>query len=255
MKVDLNCDMGESFGAYTIGQDEKVLSFITSANIACGFHAGDPTVMAETITRALEKGVGIGAHPGYPDLSGFGRRPMQIPSKDVYHLVMYQISALQGMTQALGGSLQHVKPHGALFNTAAKDADIAEAVAEAVYHVAPDSILFGLANSLLIQSGEKLGLKTAQEVFADRTYQDDGSLTPRTHEKALLLDVDTAISQVVRMVVEGKVTSIAGNDVSIQADTICVHGDGASALLFVHKLREALQNSSLEVESIGKWKV
>jgi UPF0271 protein len=254
MKVDLNCDMGESFGAYTIGQDEKVLSSITSANIACGFHAGDPTVMAKTITMALEKGVGIGAHPGYPDLSGFGRRPMKIPSKDVYHLVMYQIAALKGMTEAFGGSLQHVKPHGALFNTAAKDAKIAEAVAEAVYHVAPDATLFGLANSLLVQAGQKLGLKTAHEVFADRTYQEDGSLTPRTHEKALIHDVETALSQVVRMVMEGKVTSLTGHDVPIQADTICVHGDGPSALLFVQKLRESLTKHCIEVESIGKWK-
>jgi UPF0271 protein len=254
MKVDLNCDMGESFGAYTIGQDEIVLSSITSANIACGFHAGDPTVMAKTIELALEKGVGIGAHPGYPDLSGFGRRLMQIPPKDVYHLVMYQIAALQGMTQALGGTLQHVKPHGALFNTAAIDADIAAAVAEAVYHVAPNAILFGLSNSLLVQAGERLGLKTAHEVFADRTYQDDGSLTPRTHEQAIIHDVEIAISQVIRMVVEGKVTSVSGSDVSIKADTICVHGDGPSALLFVQKLHEALQKFDIELESIGKWK-
>jgi UPF0271 protein len=254
MKVDLNCDMGESFGAYTIGQDEIVLSSITSANIACGFHAGDPTVMAKTIALALEKGVGIGAHPGYPDLSGFGRRLMQIPPKDVYHLVMYQIAALQGMTQALGGSLQHVKPHGALFNTAAIDADIAAAVAEAVYHVAPDAILFGLSNSLLVQASERLGLKTAHEVFADRTYQDDGSLTPRSHKQAIIHDVETAISQVIRMIVEGKVTSLAGNDVSIQADTICVHGDGPSTLLFVQKLQETFKEFDIELESIGKWK-
>lgn len=254
MKVDLNCDMGESFGAYTIGQDEIVLSSITSANIACGFHAGDPTVMANTIALALEKGVGIGAHPGYPDLSGFGRRLMQIPPKDVYHLVMYQIAALQGMTQALGGSLQHVKPHGALFNTAAIDADIAAAVAEAVYHVAPDAILFGLSNSLLVQAGERLGLKTAHEVFADRTYQDDGSLTPRSHNQAIIHDVETAISQVIRMIVEGKVTSLAGNDVSIQADTICVHGDEPSTLLFVQKLQETFKEFDIELESIGKWK-
>lgn len=253
-KVDLNCDMGESFGAYTIGQDEKVLQFVTSANIACGYHAGDPTVMAKTISMALEQEVEIGAHPGYPDLLGFGRRPMQAPPKDVYHMVMYQVAALQGMTNALGGRMQHVKPHGALFNTAAKDAAIAEAVAEAVYQVAPEAILFGLASGELVKAGERLGLKTAHEAFADRTYQRDGSLTPRTDDRAIIHDVALALSQVVRMVTEGKVTSLDGIDIQIQADTICVHGDEPSALLFVQKLREAFQLAAVEMESIGKWK-
>jgi UPF0271 protein len=254
MKVDLNCDMGESFGAYTIGQDENVLSFITSANIACGYHAGDPTVMAKTIIMALKKGVGIGAHPGYPDLMGFGRRPMQISPKDVYHLVMYQIAALQGMTRALGGKLQHIKPHGALYNTSAKDIHIAEAVAEATYHVAPEAILFGLANSHLVKAGERLGLKTAHEVFADRTYQADGSLTPRSNELALIHDLDTAISQVVRMVTEGKVAPTDGADVEIKADTICIHGDGPSALQFAQELGKVLRKANIDMESIGKWK-
>lgn len=252
-KVDLNCDMGESFGAYIIGQDEKVMQTITSANIACGYHAGDPTVMAKTILMALEHGVGIGAHPGYPDLVGFGRRPMKIPAHEVHAMVMYQVSALQGMTQALGGRLQHVKPHGALFNTASQDPVIAKAIAEAVYDVAPDAILFGLAGMELIKAGQELGLKTAQEVFADRTYQSDGCLTPRSDHGALIHDVDLAIAQVVGMVREGKVTSLAGHEIHIQADTICVHGDHPSALLFLQKLRGALQTASIDMEAVGKW--
>jgi UPF0271 protein len=252
-KVDLNCDMGESFGAYIIGQDEGIMQTITSANIACGYHAGDPTVMVKTILMALENGVGIGAHPGYPDLVGFGRRSMQIPAQEVHSMVMYQVAALQGMAQALGGKLQHVKPHGALFNTASQDPDIAKAIAEAVYDVAPDAILFGLAGMELVKAGQQLGLKTAQEVFADRTYQSDGSLTPRTDHRALIHDVDLAIAQVIGMVTEGKVSSISGHDIHIKADTICVHGDNPSALLFLQKLREALKAASIDMEAVGKW--
>lgn len=252
-KVDLNCDMGESFGAYSIGQDEKVMKHITSANIACGYHAGDPTVMVKTILMALEQDVGIGAHPGYPDLVGFGRRSMQVSAREVHAMVMYQVAALQGMTQALGGKLQHVKPHGALFNTASQDPDIARAIAEAVYDVAPNAILFGLAGMELVKAGKQLGLKTAQEVFADRTYQADGSLTPRTDPRALIQDVNLAIAQVVGMVNAGKVTSLAGREIHIKADTICVHGDQPSALLFLQKLSEALKKYEIDMESVGKW--
>lgn len=253
--VDLNCDMGESFGAYSIGQDDLVMQHITSANIACGYHAGDPTVMAKTILMALEHDVGIGAHPGYPDLVGFGRRSMHISAKEVHSMVMYQVAALQGMTHALGGKLQHVKPHGALFNTSSQDPDIARAIAEAVYDVAPDAILFGLAGMELVKAGQMLGLKTAQEVFADRTYQSDGSLTPRTDPNALILDVDLAIAQVVGMVNEGKITSLAGHEIQIKADTICLHGDQPSVLLFLEKLKEALHAATINMESVGKWKI
>lgn len=252
-KVDLNCDMGESFGAYSIGQDEKVMKHITSANIACGYHAGDPTVMVKTILMALEQDVGIGAHPGYPDLVGFGRRSMQVSAREVHAMVMYQVAALQGMTQALGGKLQHVKPHGALFNTASQDPDIARAIAEAVYDVTPNAILFGLAGMELVKAGKQLGLKTAQEVFADRTYQADGSLTPRTDPRALIQDVNLAIAQVVGMVNAGKVSSLAGREIHIKADTICVHGDQPSALLFLQKLSEALKKYEIDMESVGKW--
>lgn len=253
-KVDLNCDIGESFGVYRIGQDELVLTHVTSANIACGYHAGDPATMYKTIKIALEKDVGIGAHPGYPDLLGFGRRPMQMEPRDIYYMVMYQIAALKGMAEGLGGSIQHVKPHGALFNTAAQEPAIAEAIAEAVYHTTPDAILFGLAGSELVLAGQRLGLKTANEVFADRTYQPDGRLTPRTREKAIIHDVHLALEQVVRMVEEKRVIAVDGSSVHIEADTICVHGDEPNALLFVEQLKTELKKNYIHVESIGKWK-
>ncbi|WP_025025748.1 LamB/YcsF family protein [Caldalkalibacillus mannanilyticus] len=254
MKVDLNCDMGESFGAYTMGQDEKVLPFITSANIACGYHAGDPSVMAKTIAMCLQQNISIGAHPGYPDLVGFGRRALQVSPQEVYHMVLYQVGALQSMTRAFGGIMSHVKPHGALYNTAAKDAVIAQAIAQAVYHVAPEAILFGLANSELVKAGENIGLVTAHEVFADRTYQKDGSLTPRTHPQAVIHEVDMAIKQVIQMVQEKKVASIEGMELTLKADTICIHGDSPNAPEFAEKLSKALHHASIEVESLTKWK-
>ncbi len=181
-KIDLNCDMGESFGAYQMGRDKEILDYVTSANIACGFHAGDPATMRRTVRLALGKNVGIGAHPGLPDLVGFGRRPMEISPQEAYDLVVYQIGALYGFVKAEGGQLQHVKPHGALFNMAVKDADLSEAIAEAVYKVDPELILFGLPGSELVNAGKKASLRTASEVFSDRTYQEDGSLTSRRHE-------------------------------------------------------------------------
>jgi UPF0271 protein len=252
-KIDLNCDMGESFGAYSIGLDEEILPYITSANIACGYHAGDPTVIANTISVALEYNVGIGAHPSYPDLQGFGRRLMHMTPKEIYHMIMYQIAAVGGMTTALGGKLQHVKPHGALYNVAASDPIIAEAIVEAVYQVAPDAILFGLANSRLIQIAEKHGLQVAHEVFADRTYQSDGSLTPRSNPNAIIHDHQLAIEQVSHMINEREGISIDGVPFPIKAETICIHGDHPSSLLFVKKLREEFARTNIEIEAIRTW--
>jgi UPF0271 protein len=249
-RVDLNCDLGESFGAYKIGVDEEILQFVTSANIACGFHAGDPGVMHKTVKLALKNGVSIGAHPGLPDLIGFGRRNMDISPQEAYDMVVYQIAALDGFVKAEGGKMQHVKPHGALYNMAAKRKDLAEAISEAVYKVNPQLILFGLAGSELISAGDKIGLQTAQEVFADRTYQIDGALTPRNQPNALITDENTAISQVVRMVREGKVLSQQGEDITIKADTVCIHGDGQHALEFARKIREVLESSNISVHSI-----
>lgn len=224
--VDLNCDLGESFGTYRIGNDEEILDYVTSVNVACGFHAGDPTVMRKTVQLALEKDVKIGAHPGLQDLIGFGRRNINISPQEAYDIVVYQIGALNGFLQSEGGSMQHVKPHGALYNMAAKNKELSLAIAEAVYKINPELILFGLSGSELISAGQTIGLQTASEVFADRTYQQDGSLTSRMEKYALIENDDDAVAQVIRMVKEGKVLSQQGTDVTLKADTICIHGDG-----------------------------
>ncbi|WP_026694448.1 LamB/YcsF family protein [Peribacillus kribbensis] len=251
--VDINCDMGESFGVYTLGNDPEILDFITSANIACGFHAGDPATMRKTVQLALKKNVGIGVHPGLQDLIGFGRRNLQISPQEAYDLVVYQIGALYAFVKAEGAALQHVKPHGALFNMAAKNAPLAEAIAEAIYKVDPELILFGLAGSELITAAQKIGIRAASEVFSDRTYQEDGSLTPRTQENALIHDHSEAVGQVITMVKDGKVRSIQGSDISIKADTICIHGDGAHALEFAKYIRQALQGADIQTAKVSSF--
>lgn len=244
-RIDLNSDLGESFGAYRIGSDEEILKCITSANIACGFHAGDPNIMHKTVKLALSNNVAIGAHPGMQDLIGFGRRNMKISPEEAYNMVVYQIGALYGFIKSEGGKMQHVKPHGALYNMAAKNSELARAIAEAIYKVDPELILFGLAGSQLIIQGEKIGIKTASEVFADRTYQIDGSLTPRSHDDAMVTDTDKAVIRVERMIKEGVVMCQQGEDIKIKADTICVHGDGEQALDFTRKIRKYLQKSGI----------
>lgn len=251
--VDLNCDMGESFGAYQLGRDEEILDYITSANIACGFHAGDPSTMRRTVRMALEKNVGIGVHPGLQDLTGFGRRNMDISPQEAYDLVVYQIGALYGFVKSEGGKLQHVKPHGALYNMATKNPALSEAIAEAVYKVDPELVLFGLAGGELVKAGKKIGLRTASEVFSDRTYQEDGSLTSRREKNALIKDHEAAVNQVVRMVKESKVKSEQGIDITLQADTICIHGDGPSALDFAKYISRALRESGIMVAKIGDF--
>ncbi|RKN78316.1 LamB/YcsF family protein [Paenibacillus ginsengarvi] len=249
--VDLNCDMGESFGAYSMGRDAEVLRFVTSANIACGFHAGDPATMRRTVKLALEHGVALGAHPGLQDLIGFGRRDMDISPEEAYDIVVYQIGALSGFVRAEGAKLQHVKAHGSLYNMAARSAGLAEAIAEAVYRIDPELILFGLANSELIRAGRKAGLRTASEVFSDRTYQEDGSLTSRRLPNALITDERQSVDQVVRMVKEGKVLSQQQIDVPIQADTICIHGDGVHAVAFAERIRRSLEEAGVLVQAAG----
>ncbi|MBM7551951.1 LamB/YcsF family protein [Thalassobacillus pellis] len=251
--IDVNCDMGESFGTYVKGRDEEILDYITSANIACGYHAGDQTTMRKTVTMALEKGVGIGAHPGLPDLQGFGRRNIDIYPQDAYDLVVYQIGALNAFVKAEGGKLQHVKPHGALYNMAGKQKDLAEAIAEAVYKVDPELILFGLAGSELVRAGKKAGLRTASEVFSDRTYQKDGSLTSRKQPDALITDYEEAVSQVIRMAKEGKVKTLQQQDIKIDADTVCIHGDGENALEFASYISSALTDAGIEKKRIGEF--
>jgi len=251
-RIDLNCDLGESFGAYSIGNDAAILPFVSSANIACGFHAGDPSVMRKTVQMALKHGVALGAHPGLHDLQGFGRRKIEISPQEAYDLVVYQIGALYGFIRAEGACMQHVKPHGALYNMAAKDKDLAEAVANAVYDVNPELILFGLAGSELIRAGKKVGLKTSEEVFADRTYQLDGTLTPRSQADALIVDDEKAVSQVICMVQKKGVEARNGSWIDLKADTVCIHGDGAQALLFAKKIQDALTAAGIEICAAGK---
>lgn len=248
-RVDINCDLGESFGRYKLGEQQEILKYVSSANIACGFHAGDPSVMRETVKLAIENGVKIGAHPGLPDLNGFGRREMKITPQEAYDMVVYQIGALNGFLATFGEQMQHVKPHGALFNMAAKDFELAQAIAQAVYDVSPSLVLFGLANSELTAAGEKVGLRTAHEVFADRTYQSDGSLTSRQQSNALIIDTNESIAQVVKMVTEGIVISQQNTEVQIKADTVCIHGDGEHAVSFARNIKETLKNNNVSVSA------
>jgi UPF0271 protein len=250
-RIDLNCDMGESFGAYSMGNDIAILDFVNSANIACGFHAGDPATIHKTVKAALGKGVAIGAHPGLPDLQGFGRRTMAISASEAYDMVIYQIGAVAGFAQAMGGRLGHVKAHGALYNMAAKDQRLANVIAKAVHDFDPRLIMFGLAGSAMIEAAEDVGLRAANEVFADRTYQDDGSLTPRSQSNAMIEDEEQSVAQVKRMVTEGVVRSVDGNDVRVRADTLCIHGDQPNALTFARRIRTELERAGVEVKALS----
>jgi UPF0271 protein len=247
MGVDINCDMGESFGAYEIGADDAVLPHVTSANIACGFHGGDPAVMRRTIAAAKRYGVAIGAHPGLPDLAGFGRRVMQVTPQEVYDMLIYQIGALLGFARAAGTRLAHVKPHGALYNMAASQPALADAIAQAVRDVDRDLILYGLAGSHLLSAGERAGIRSASEAFADRNYLHDGALVPRSRPDALVQDVDEAVRRVVRMVKEGVVADVEGEDIPIRAETVCIHGDGPHAAEIAMALRAGLVTAGIEV--------
>ncbi len=250
--IDLNCDMGEGFGAWQMGDDAALLDHVSSANIACGFHAGDPGTMHRTVKLAIKKGVAVGAHPSLPDLQGFGRRAMKVSAAEVYDLVLYQIGALAGFARACGGRLAHVKAHGALYHMAAREAPLAQAIAQAVRDFDTGLILFGLSGSELIRAGETAGLKTASEVFADRNYETDGSLTPRTQADAVVDDVDTAIARVRRMIGDGKVRSRQGGDVEVRADTLCIHGDEPGALEFAKRIRAALQTDGVRVAAVSR---
>ncbi|GAB2649390.1 5-oxoprolinase subunit PpxA [Emticicia sediminis] len=249
-KIDLNCDMGEAFGAWPMGNDIILMELISSANIACGFHAGDATIMRKTAQLALEKNVSIGAHPAFPDLQGFGRRNMQLSPLEVYDICVYQIGAMFGTVRALGGKLHHVKPHGALYNMAAKDANLAKSIAKATKAIHPNLILYGLSGSYLITEAEKIGLQTASEVFADRTYQNDGNLTPRTQANAMIENTQEAVNQVIMMIEKQSVISTEGREVPIKADTVCIHGDGNHAVEFAEELRNALLNKNISIETI-----
>ena len=253
VKIDLNCDLGESFGAYTIGMDDKVIPLISSCNIACGYHASDPLVMQKTVAMAAGAGIGIGAHPGYPDLMGFGRRNMTVSPAEAAAYVTYQLGALYAFAKAAGVPLQHVKPHGALYNMAGKDYKLALAIAKAVQAFDPSLILMGLAGSESVRAAQDIGLPVAREVFADRAYMPDGSLVPRSREGAVIHDEKVAISRVVRMVKEHKVTAIDGTDIEIVPDSICVHGDNEKALTFVTQIRSALAAEGAEIAPLSEF--
>jgi UPF0271 protein len=245
-RIDLNCDLGEG-----VGSDEQILPLVTSANIACGLHAGGPAVMRRTVDAALKAGVAIGAHPGFDDRANFGRRDMHVTPEEAYDLMLYQIGALAGFVTAVGGRLAHVKPHGALYNMACVNPMLAEGIARAVRAFDVRLILFGLPKSELVKAGEKVGIPTAAEAFADRTYRRDGTLTPRSEPNALIDDMDAAATQAVRIVTEGKVRATDGTDITLRADTICLHGDGSHARELAREIRRRLTAADVFVACVS----
>jgi UPF0271 protein len=251
MRIDLNCDMGESFGAWSMGDDAGVMPWITSANIACGFHAGDFSTMQRTVELAKKHDVAIGAHVSLPDVQGFGRREMRMTPNEAYAMTLYQIGALHAFARACGMRVAHVKPHGALYNMAAKDRALSDAIAHAVREFDAEMILVGLAGSELPRAGEAAGLRVAHEAFADRRYETDGSLTPRRETDAVIHDVDAAVNQAVAIVTTRKVTVRAGGERAIRADTICVHGDRPDAAVFAQRLRHAFESAKVTVSGLG----
>jgi UPF0271 protein len=251
-RVDLNSDLGESFGRYTLGMDDRIIPLITSANVACGYHASDPVVMEKTIKMAKEAGIRVGAHPGFPDLMGFGRRNMNVTPAEAKAYTLYQLGALDAFCKAQGVTMQHVKPHGAFYNMAAKDYELSRAICEAIASYDKNLIVMALCGGQLLRAAKDLGLRAASEVFADRGYEEDGTLVDRRKEGAMITDEDEAIARVIRMVKEGKVTAVTGKDIEIQADSVCVHGDGEKALAFVEKIRQALTQEGIEICSLDK---
>jgi UPF0271 protein len=245
--IDLNCDMGESFGAYTIGADAEVMASISSANLACGFHGGDPGVMRRTVRLARDAGVAVGAHPGLPDLAGFGRRQMRVSPQEVEDMVLYQIGALVAVAHSEGVRLQHVKAHGALYNMAVRDRALADAVARAVASFDASLILFGLPGSELIRAGAACGLRVASEGFADRAYEPDGSLTPRSHAGAVIHDTDAVVRRAIRMAVDGKVATSDGSEIDVQVETICTHGDTPGAQALTRAIRAGLERAGVAI--------
>jgi UPF0271 protein len=249
--IDLNCDLGESFGAWRMGDDDALLGMISSASIACGFHAGDPSIMHHTVARAVAHGVAIGAHVSLPDLQGFGRREMQVTANEVHAMTLYQIGALHAFARAAGTRLAHVKPHGALYNMAARDNALADAIAVAVKAFDPTLRLFGLAGSRLIEAGQAIGLPVVSEAFADRRYCPDGSLQPRREAGAVITDVAQSAAQGLGIARDGNVVATDGTTLTMQADTLCLHGDGADAVPFATRLRAALIAEGLRIVAPG----
>lgn len=252
MTIDLNCDLGESFGAYKIGNDEAIMPYISSANIACGFHAGDPLTIEKTIQLALKYDVGIGAHPGYPDMEGFGRREMRLSHEELRASILYQVGAVKSMAEASGGRLQHVKPHGALYNLAAIDIEIAKIIAKTIKEIDESIVLVGLSGSELIRAAKEIGITSASEVFADRAYNNNGTLVSRNLEGATIHDTKLVTHRTIKMIKQGIVETITGKIIPIQADTICIHGDNEKALEFVINLGRVFKDQGLTIKSFSK---
>ncbi|MDI6601517.1 MAG: 5-oxoprolinase subunit PxpA [Thermoanaerobacteraceae bacterium] len=251
--IDLNSDVGESFGVYRLGMDDEVLKYVTSANIACGYHAGDPLVMERTVEIALKNGVAIGAHPGYPDIMGFGRRDLKATPAEVKAYVKYQIGALYAFAVSKGTRIQHVKVHGAMYNMAAKDYGLARAIAEAILEVDSQMIMLAPAGSQMISAAEDVGITAAEEFFADRAYKEDGTLVPREVAGAVIEDEDVALKRVIRMLQSGRVETITGKDISIKANSICVHGDNPKALELIKKIRDGLEKNNIKVVPLSQF--
>ena len=251
--IDINCDMGESFGPWQMGADAQVMPSITSANIACGAHAGDATVMRRTVAMARDAGVAVGAHPGFADLQGFGRREMIVDPREMEDAMLAQIGALEAIARAEGTRLQHVKAHGALYNMAARDRALADAIARAIKAFDASLIMFGLPNSPMIDAGKAAGLRVAAEGFADRAYQPDGSLTPRSRPGAVIHDPEVVVARAVRMATAGVVLTPVGDEIALQVDTICVHGDTPGAADLTRRIRAALISAGVDVRPIGAW--
>jgi UPF0271 protein len=245
LTIDINCDMGEG-----IGNDEAIMPFISSANIACGYHAGDEETMKQTVELAIKNNIAIGAHPSFPDRKNFGRTDMHLPADEVYDFVFLQLRTIDIIVKSKNEKLHHVKPHGALYNMSAKDPQIAKTVAQAVKDFDDELILFGLSGSQSNEQAKLINLKTANEVFADRTYQDDGSLTPRSKANALIEDLDKSVHQALQMIKEKTVTSVNGKTILINADTICIHGDGKNAVDFVRMIHQYLKQNNIDIKAI-----
>jgi 5-oxoprolinase (ATP-hydrolysing) subunit A len=248
--IDLNCDMGESYGAWKMGADALIMPYITSANIACGFHAGDPATIRKTVKLAHDHGVAIGAHPSLPDLMGFGRRVMQIKPQEMYDLVLYQAGAVKAFAEALGGKLHHVKCHGALYNMSTDDVGLSQAMAQAVKDLGGDVILYGLANSPMLETARKMGLRVAGEAFADRGYTDAGRLASRDDPKGMIVDEAQSVAQALQIIEAGAVTSTAGKQVAVAAQTLCLHGDQPDAVAFAKALRAVFAGRGIAVAAI-----
>ncbi len=251
--IDLNADVGESFGAYTHGRDAEVMRHISSANIACGCHAGDPVVMRRTVELARRYNVSVGAHPGLPDLQGFGRREMALSPDDAKQYVIYQASALAGFTTVLNLPLQHIKLHGALYNMAMRDEKLARAITEGIRDSHPQAIVLALPDSIMLREAQRAGLKTAREAFADRAYLDDGSLAPRNHPGAVIHDPEIAAAQAVAIATRGRIKSLSGTALEVPADSICVHGDNPEAISLLARIREALANAKVVVRPLHEF--